>query len=191
VQFTTDEEYVNLVERAKALLSHAAPTTSIAELHLRAMRALVAALEKRKYAVNSAPDASVVVCEKANGSQPAPNEDEPVARTNPTSASDNPRQRGRSVPAAIKRSVFARDGARCSTFDPTTGQRCRGTRHLELHHETAYARGGMHSASNLTLRCTAHNALAAEVDFGRDFIARRKDDLQHEPYSKQSTCSTA
>ena len=27
---------------------------------------------------------------------------------------------------------------------------------------------------NLTLRCKAHNDLAAEHDFGRDFMARKK-----------------
>jgi hypothetical protein len=41
---------------------------------------------------------------------------------------------------------------------------------LELHHEHAFALGGPATAKNLTLRCRAHNALAAEQDFGRDFV---------------------
>jgi hypothetical protein len=49
VQFTGDQEYVELVERAQALLSHTSGG-ELAELHLRAMRVLVADLEKRKYA---------------------------------------------------------------------------------------------------------------------------------------------
>jgi hypothetical protein len=56
VQFTATEEYVRLVEEAKALLSHAAPNVSLAELQLRAMRALVAELNKKKYAtLDSSP----------------------------------------------------------------------------------------------------------------------------------------
>jgi hypothetical protein len=41
---------------------------------------------------------------------------------------------------------------------------------LELHHEHAHALGGPPTAKNLTLRCRAHNALAAEGDFGREFV---------------------
>jgi hypothetical protein len=39
VQFEASEEYVELVERAKALLSHRDPRLDFADLHLRAMRA--------------------------------------------------------------------------------------------------------------------------------------------------------
>jgi hypothetical protein len=89
----------------------------------------------------------------------------------------------------VRRVVWERDAARCTYFDPITGQRWRETHRLELHHETAYARGGAHRACNLSLRCAAHNTLAAEADFGREFIAHKKDALRHETYVKQSTSS--
>jgi len=41
-------------------------------------------------------------------------------------------------------------------------------------------------ASNLTLRCAAHNALAAEEDFGRDFSTRRRDHVRHESFVAQT-----
>jgi hypothetical protein len=41
-------------------------------------------------------------------------------------------------------------------------------------------------ASNLTLRCAAHNASAAEEDFGRDLIARKRDQLRHESFVAQT-----
>jgi hypothetical protein len=66
--------------------------------------------------------------------------------------------------------VAKRDGGRCTYVDPVTGKRCRETRRLELHHEHAHALGGPPTAKNLTLRCAAHNALAAEQDFGREFM---------------------
>jgi hypothetical protein len=46
---------VELVEQAKALLSHSAPHAGLEEIHLRAMRALVAELEQPKYAVTARP----------------------------------------------------------------------------------------------------------------------------------------
>ncbi|HEY8945708.1 MAG TPA: HNH endonuclease signature motif containing protein [Polyangiaceae bacterium] len=78
----------------------------------------------------------------------------------------------RYVPAAVRREVYARDGRRCAFLSPD-GVRCRETRLLELHHVTPHARNGATTTHNLALYCRAHNALAAEHDFGRAFMARR------------------
>jgi hypothetical protein len=90
------------------------------------------------------------------------------------------RRRSRYIPAAVRREVFERDAARC-TFVDSTGQRCRERYCLELHHLQAFAQGGEHHSSNLTLRCRAHNALAAEEDFGRNFV-EQKQVQGHEPF---------
>jgi hypothetical protein len=140
VQFTATEEYVRLVEEARALLSHAAPRATLDEIHLRALRAFVNVLKKQKYA---------------------------------TDELSKPRQRGRHIPAAAKRAVFARDGQQCTYVDDT-GRRCTETYRLEFHHLRPFALGGEHTAANLTLRCAAHNALAAEEDFGRERIEGAK-----------------
>lgn len=147
VQFTASEEYVALLEQARDLLSHAAPNASLDEIHVRALRALVAELQKKKYAATDRPR------------EPRP--------ANSGGARD---ARGRYVPAAVRRTVAKRDGGRCTYVDPVTGKRCRETRRLELHHEHAHALGGAPTTKNLTLRCAAHNALAAEQDFGREFM---------------------
>jgi hypothetical protein len=55
MQFSTTEEHVQLVERAKSLLAHCAPGKSLGELHLQAMKLLVQALEKQKFAVTIRP----------------------------------------------------------------------------------------------------------------------------------------
>jgi hypothetical protein len=55
VQFTAGEEYVKLVEEARALLSHSAPRATLDEIQLRAMRTLVAELKRRKHAVVARP----------------------------------------------------------------------------------------------------------------------------------------
>jgi hypothetical protein len=93
-----------------------------------------------------------------------------------------PRRRGRYVPAAVRRAVFERDEGRC-TYADAVGRRCAETHRLELHHRRAFARGGEHTADNLTLRCHAHNALAAEQDFGREFIELARGASEHESWA--------
>jgi hypothetical protein len=188
VQFTASEEYVKLVEEAQALLSSSAGRTTLDELQLRAMRALVTELKRQKYAVTArsrksadvtlSPPAPAPEAEQAdrNGSTDEP---EPVHEPKPAPEHKHTRRRGRYVPAAVRRDVFARDEARC-TYADASGRRCRETHSLELHHLTPFAHGGPHTPSNLTLRCRAHNALAAEQDFGRDFIELKRDSNAHE-----------
>jgi hypothetical protein len=170
VQFTASEEYVRLVEEAKALLAHASLRVGLDEIHLRALRVLVAELKKQKYAVTSQPRTSA---------NPAPK-----AKLETLEQPQPPRQRGRHVPAAVRRAVFERDGGRCA-YVSASGERCRETQGLELHHVRAYGLGGEHSEDNLAYRCKAHNALAAEEDFGRDLVRERRDSLGHEPFARQ------
>ena len=72
--------------------------------------------------------------------------------------------RSRHVPAAIRRTVWARDGGRCR-FEGPAG-RCSETGRLEFHHVVPYASGGPTVADNLELRCAAHNRYEAEQWFG-------------------------
>jgi hypothetical protein len=206
MQFTTTEEHVQLVEHAKALLARAQPGVTLAELHTEAMKLLVASLERRRFAVTDRPlklaaaqGGEALLDANASGSDANANGNgsdaetaesglpaaEPRAMTPPADEPrTTPRQRGRYVPAAERREVFRRDEGRC-TFTDAHGQRCRETRHLELHHLKPFARGGENVASNLTLRCAAHNALAAEQDFGRELIARQRDSTRHESRAAQ------
>jgi 5-methylcytosine-specific restriction endonuclease McrA len=189
VQFTAGDEYVKLVEKAQALLSYAAERIPLDELQLRAMRAFVAELERTKRAKTTHATTVPECAEQQPAAQDShtkrqarnePTEDAEVteARRNP------PRQRGRRVPAAVRRAVFERDQGRCAYLDGS-GQRCRETHCLELHHLRPFARGGEQTLANLALRCAAHNALAAEQDFGADFIQRRRDSNRHESHRNQ------
>ncbi len=157
VQFTATEEYVELLERAKDLLSHTGEDKSLERVHVRALQSLVAELEKRRYGTGAKPR--------------APRADDVES----TKHAGVPRQRGssRHIPVDVRRAVHARDGGRCTYVD-ASGQRCRETRLLELHHEQPFARNGPSTAANVTLRCRSHNALAAEDDFGRDFMDAKK-----------------
>jgi hypothetical protein len=194
VQFTASEEYVALVAEAKALLAHALPSATLAEVHLRAMRTLVSELKKRRFAVRrqsvesptgvESPASAAAARATVNG---APAHDatretktEPipllasVACDDPANCPTSPRQRVRTIPAAVRRSVFERDENRCAFVD-SRGVRCRETQRLELHHHEPFARGGPSTAENLSLYCSAHNALAAEQDFGREFSRTERE----------------
>ncbi|MCP4569195.1 MAG: hypothetical protein GY841_16595, partial [FCB group bacterium] len=82
-------------------------------------------------------------------------------------------KRSRYIPAAVRRQVAKRDGLQCRggartragtpnrersercTYVGPDGHRCQ-CRDVEFHHLTPFARGGEHSAEELTLRCRAH-----------------------------------
>jgi hypothetical protein len=60
--------------------------------------------------------------------------------------------------------------------DQTSGRRCSCTDpgKLEYHHTKPYAMGGDHGADGVELRCTAHNAYQAELDFGLETMDRHR-----------------
>jgi hypothetical protein len=228
MQFGTTEEHVQLVERAKALLARTRPGVTLGELHLEAMKLLVASLENRRFGggdlprkrakarpsplPTEAPRRRLTLSEVdgrphgeprqrvTSSGADGPRHDEPRQRVTlseldgpphaetgqrgTSSEIDEPphgetRHRGRYIPAAVRREVYRRDDARCTYVD-ARGQRCRETHYLELHHLQPFARNGAHLASNLTLRCVAHNALAAEQDFGPQVMAERRCSTRHE-----------
>jgi len=174
VQFSTSEEHVKLIERAKSLLMDEAPSKSLGELHLQAMKLLVAWLEKRKFAITERPRGTTG--RPQHREEPLQEQGLPRRVELPAAA---PRPRSRHVPAEVRRVVFERDDGRCSFVDER-GERCRETRWLELHHRRPFGKHGDHAAANVTLHCRAHNALAAELDFGRAHMAEHRNSHRHE-----------
>ena len=156
VQFTASQQYVDSMNEALDLLSHAMSTRDIAEVHARAMQALVAELRKQKRADTLAPRPS-----------------------NPRRRVTNAAPRSRHISAEVRRQVWMRDQARCNYVNHE-GRRCSETARLDIHHRVPFANGGAHDASNLELRCRAHNDLAAEQDFGRDHMAKMRGELRAE-----------
>ena len=112
----------------------------------RGLKLLVAQLEKRKFAVT----------------------DRPRRISKP---SDDPDY----IPAHVKRAVYLRDGGRCTYVCPETGKRCSSCRRLEYDHIISRAKGGKSTIPNLRLRCRAHNQLAAEQEFGRAFMQKKRE----------------
>jgi len=144
---TIDESTQSKLVEAQELLSHIIAPGDIAAVLDRALDLLVAQLRKRKFAGTSKPRA-----ERATVDAPA-----------------DPR----TIPAHVKRIVWARDGGQC-TFRSPTGHRCEARSRLEFDHRVEVARGGEASVSNIRLRCRAHNQYEAEGTFGAGFMEARR-----------------
>jgi len=146
IRFTASGSLCEKLKRAQDLLRHAIPGGEPAEIFDRALTALLTELDRKKFAATDRPRA---------GRAPAAG--------------------SRTIPAAVKRSVTARDEGRCA-FVARSGVRCGTRAFLEFHHLVPYARGGPATADNIQVRCRAHNGYEADVDFGTgNTFGRRKD----------------
>jgi hypothetical protein len=126
VQFTVSRETHDKLRRVQGLMRHTSPDGDPAAIFDRALTLLLAELSRTKFAATDRP-------------QPE----------------RNTQRHSRHIPAAVKRSVWSRDGGQCA-FRGERG-RCAETGFLEFHHVVPYADGGETSAANLELRCRAHN----------------------------------
>jgi hypothetical protein len=140
VTFTADAETCEMLDLAKDLLRHAVPSGDTAQVVKRALKTLLEDLA-RKFAATEKP-------RKAGGS-----------------AGHGSAAHSRSIPAAVKRAVWIRDGGRCA-FAALSGRRCSERAFVEFHHLEAYAKGGKATLENLQLRCRVHNAYEADLEFG-------------------------
>jgi hypothetical protein len=134
IKVTVSRATRDKLERARDLLRHTIPNGDPAAIVDRALTVLLEELEKAKLASTQRPRSET-----------------------PTATN------GRSVPAAVKRAVWARDTGRCA-FVGGKG-RCTETGFLEFHHVVPFAAGGATSVENLQLRCRSHNAYEAACYF--------------------------
>ena len=130
------------LRQVQALLSHQVPDVNAAVIFDQALALLLEKLERQRLAATTQPRP-----------QPAPRKD----------------PRSRHIPAAVKREVWKRDEGRCA-FVGHQG-RCAERHRLEFHHLKPFAAGGKSTATNIELRCRAHNAYEAELYFGEDVVA--------------------
>ncbi|MET0552719.1 MAG: hypothetical protein ABW221_06760 [Vicinamibacteria bacterium] len=136
VRFTVSGSTREKLRAAQDLLRHTIPDGDTAEVFDRALTVLIEALLKRK----------------SGAAQPS-KQDRPTAAE------------ARHVPAAVRRTVWLRDGGRCA-FIGAGGRRCNTRAFLEFHHVKPYALGGTAAAGNIALRCRAHNLYEGELAFG-------------------------
>ena len=145
IQLTVSRETHEKFRHAQALLRHSIPSGDAADIFDRALTLLVERLERQRFAETARPRGSA------------------------TGAS-----RSRHVPAAVRRTVWRRDGGRCA-FVGAEG-RCAEMAFLEFHHVMPYADGGLATVENMELRCRRHNAYEARLHFGSDLLREEMTD---------------
>jgi hypothetical protein len=163
VQFTASQRVRDKLEQARHLLKQQVPDGDLAEICERALDLLIAERMKQRFAVGPKPRMRKVAGKPAKEPERSP------------SGREGLRPESRHIPHEVRRAVLARDEGRC-TFVSVDGRRCAQRGALQFHHKEPYARGGKATLDNIALLCGPHNALRAEQDFGRGWIARRIDD---------------
>ena len=153
----TDEEHDQLL-RATALLGHAVPSGDPALVYARAMEHYLAHLEKQRMG------------KRLGVGTPT----DPAGTGSPAPTHKGAPSGGRSIPKALCRLVWERDGG-CCAFTSADGHRCGSTTRLELDHITPIAQGGKTTPENLRLLCRAHNQYEAERLLGKDHVQRKRD----------------
>jgi 5-methylcytosine-specific restriction endonuclease McrA len=150
VQLTAGAELKAKLERACDLMRHRNPSGDLAAVVDAALELLLAKLERERLGKVKTPRTPERSC----------------PRTSRTHA----------VPVAVRREVFERDGEQC-TYVSSEGARarCPSRGHLELDHIEPRALGGPNAASNLRVRCRAHNRLHADHVFGRRHVEEQVD----------------
>jgi hypothetical protein len=146
VQFTASAAFHDKLQRLKALMGTAVPDGDLAKILEDAVTEKLRRLEARRFGQAMAPRSSV-------------------------SREDALAPQSRYPPAAVRRTVYERDGGQCRYVN-ARGNRCGAREQLEFHHVRAHARGGGCSPENIQLMCRAHNLRLAERDYGREHMAR-------------------
>ncbi len=196
LRVTLDDEAKRDLETLTQLLAHKVPDGNLAAVLKEALRCAIEKHGVRRGALapartRPAPKGSSTDCTAApplpvapsgasqlgesdrregEGEQPGSTEhsESPALISAPRAA----RSAGRpTIPAEVRRQVWARDGGRCS-FVARDGTRCESRWKLELDHVTPWALGGSSTEDDLRLRCRAHNLFHAEEVFGREHMER-------------------
>ena len=161
VKFTADQAFANNLREAQALLKSQIPDGDIAQIMDRALRVLLVEVKKKKLG--------------ARGGRRRTSTSEEGRRSHESHTTQDRGERpsrSRTIPAAVRRAVYDRDGGRC-TFTNKQGTRCTADCGLEFHHEVPFGVGGEHRVENIRLLCKPHNLAQARQDYGAERIEQR------------------
>jgi hypothetical protein len=182
IQFTASAELRDKLERLRGLMRASVPDGDLAAIIEQAVTEKLERLESRRF--GRTRSASTVL--RASTASASPRRLFPATGGGSTTSGVDPAKSGgrspsrkgrpavsRHIPAAVRRAVYARDGGQCRYVD-AQGRRCTARAGLEFHHRHPFGYGGTHSVDGISLACKAHNLYLAEVDYGREAIARHR-----------------
>jgi len=147
VQFTASQAFHDKLRHAQDLLRYSVPKGELEPIFGRALDLLIERVKKDRFATGRKP-------------RPVP----------PKPADD---RASRHIPDWIKRTVYDRDGGRC-TFKDDRGRRCAETGALEFDHLDGFAKTHSHQVDRIRLLCRGHNQHAADQTYGKEFMERAR-----------------
>jgi len=147
VQFTIGKESHEKLRRVQALLRREIPSGDPGAIFDRALTLLLEKVERTKL-----------------GAARKPRLPRPI-RPGADRQLRTPIVPSRDLPRHVQRAVCQRDGDQCA-FVSRDGRRCTERTFLEFHHILPYAKGGLATVENISLRCRRHNQYEAELVFG-------------------------
>ncbi len=192
VHFTVSAEVRDTLERLQALMRTSKPDADLADVVEVAARETLARWEARRFGGKAKQDrggARQAKPSSADGAAAALGAAKNAAAPRPETAAKS-RRTSRYVPVDVRRAVHERDGDRCRYVDEL-GQRCTARSRLEFHHRHPFGVGGEATVDNISLVCHTHNRYLAEVDYGREHIARMSRTapaVQSRPPEAETTC---
>jgi hypothetical protein len=154
VRFTADEKVHAQLQELRELLRHSVPDGDVGKILARAIGVLLEQVRKRK------------IGECGSEARPCSSRARTPAK--------------RSIPASIRRAVWARDEGRCS-YQSKNGRSCGSREAIEFHHRIPWARCKEHKTDNIELRCRAHNQYEAVLDFGIEHMAQFRREVPAGP----------
>jgi 5-methylcytosine-specific restriction endonuclease McrA len=169
IRFEADEDFHQQLQELRALLRHQVPDGDVAKILARATNVLLEQVRKQKI--------GACASSRSPRSRQTPSSSSSSSSSSSTDAPS--KMPSRTIPAAIRRAVWARDAGRC-TYVSREGRRCGSRDFLEFHHQVPWARSRQHAIPNIHLRCRSHNQHAAELDFGfQQVVCYRKRGVAH------------
>jgi len=158
VQFTIGKESHEKLRRVQALLRREIPNGDPGAIFDRALTLLLEKVERTKLGAAKKP-------------RPRP------IRPGADRQLRTPIVPSRDLPRHVQRDVCQRDGDQCA-FVSRDGHRCTERTFLEFHHILPYAKGGLATVENISLRCRRHNQYEAELVFGPHGTSVAREPLQ-------------
>jgi len=147
IQFTIGKESHEKLRRVQALLRREIPNGDPGAIFDRALTLLLEKVERTK-----------------RGAAKKPRPPRPI-RPGTDRQLRTPIVPSRNLPRHVQRAVCQRDGNQCA-FVSGDGHRCTERTFLEFHHILPYAKGGLATVENISLRCRRHNQYEGELVFG-------------------------
>ena len=164
IKVIVEESCHKKLEELKSLLSHKNPSLSYGEL---LMILSEEALEKhdpvRKRAKRRSMQKKAVTSAAKLESQQA--KTPAVTSAAKGKYAGKTKKLNRTIPSALKRHIWKRDGGQCSYVCPETKRRCSSKHLLQIDHIKPFSLGGKSELNNLRLLCASHNRFRSERTF--------------------------